>query len=500
MIGPKIQELSASSQAALAAIFKKDEEALKEAIAGARKKIAGVISWKTPLAPHLLSTAASIGWVKGMELLMPIDNQWQPQLVNWSTRRPAALGEDKPSSSEDMAFWQDVACSPLGFACISGQAKCVKVILNSQGGRRRWPADLSQSQGLGALDFLIRQGGVKELKTYLAGGGDALVEDPQGTILGLWAIERLLADNRPGNPSGAEPSAGMMVEADKRAAAMLRLLAENGLSATGGRASMGDGGARNRAQALWTSCLRQSAPETTRELLRQGVSANFVKTETGAQRPLSLAASQENPLLHDLSAKTIVALLGAGAQADYLEEAPGDVSGLAPALMFAIHAKNWAAAKALAGSTAKTPALLELLESPSFGAAKDMDLFSMLRSNKLSPSVAESGSSERAEARQPSAPASPGAHGESAPDAQSEPRELEERLLAAESRANDLEEELASMRRLVRLMEERMDAAGLADRASDVGKGLLNYRARAAMNIAVNSPDEIPRSTSKRRA
>lgn len=502
MITPTRQELNAPSRDAQAAILDKDEARLKKAIASARRKIAGVIPWSTRLAPHLLSTAISVAWIRGAELLMPIDNQWQPQLVNWRTRRPAALDEDKQWGFEDMAFWQDVACTPLGFACISGHARCVKIIMNSQTGRRLWPADLSQNQGLGTLDFLIRQGGVRELKTYLAAGGNAGQEDAQGTVLGLWAIERLLAESRPSGTQDAQPSVARMAEADKRAAAMLRLLAEHGLSAAGRGGSIRAEDAGNRPGSLWNHCLQQSAPEMARELLRQGMSPNLVtKTELGMQRPLSLAASQENPLLHDLSAKTIAVLLGAGAQADYLEEAPSPAKGLAPALMFAVYAKNWAAAKALAGSTTMTSDIQELLKSQKPEMGKVLDIPAIMESPGSDSCVGIRGNIEdgkRGENRQASEEKTWPATERTArgPGAQ----ELEDRVLAAEGRANDLERELACMRKLVKLMEERMSAAGVGINPDENAMGLLNHQARASMEKAIGAQIESPRSVSRRKA
>lgn len=179
-------KLNAISAEALAAIESKDAGRLAAAVATvAGAGIFSFFSESGKMAPHMLSTAIASGWVEGARILMPLDNQWSYQEINWATRRPLALGGAQGWDSTKMTFGEDILCGPLGVACISGQVECAKILLESQqDDKRRRVANFERSDFAGNLDFMIDCGAKKELAVYLdAMGPIALAHEVDKTSL-----------------------------------------------------------------------------------------------------------------------------------------------------------------------------------------------------------------------------------------------------------------------------------------------------------------------------
>lgn len=307
-------ELNFVSKEALDAIRLRDLDRLANAIM-TRPTRDGTLrgffaSHEERFAPYLLSAAISRGWLEGARLLMPFENQWGAVHVNWNTKQPAAVSFAKWSPS-DMDFWEDIPCTPMGFACISGQADCVAEILGNQGPARAWPVDSRKTKSTNPLSFLIEQGASAAVETYLEGGGNPSPRQ-RGERLADWAIIKLLRESLPMARSGTEKS---REGARKAAGEIVRSLAKRGERLHPKRGANGEFLGKHWAESLWIQSLLMSAPEVAAELMRGGIKGWDFPPVKGAGdggvswSPLAVAAGQSDPRMRGRAVETVSAIL-----------------------------------------------------------------------------------------------------------------------------------------------------------------------------------------------
>ena len=330
--GEKFDAMSRASKNALAAILSEDSERLKKLAGRAQLrglgKIMGGINGE--LAPHLLSTAAALGWVEGVRILSSLDNQWGASEVNWKTLLPSALGEshDRRPSKFGSAP-KNAPYRPLGFACISGSVECAREIIETQWGERRFLTEDDYCwRDQSTLGLLVEHGGGLPLEAYI----DAVRGiSPPDAISAMAALESLL--------DGAEGA-----EAENRAEAevaqTLSLLIKHGMSIEPKRRALDDQ-EYDRVEwcfSLWAKSLRESRVGLVEVFIKGGV---IVDGPPG-HHPLAAAAGQECPARQAQSAQVIKMLIGA------LPPLTMDNRVGILALERAVDASNWPAATALA--------------------------------------------------------------------------------------------------------------------------------------------------------
>lgn len=330
--GGKFDAMSRASKSALAAILSKDSGRLKKLAERAQLKGFGKImgGMNGELAPHLLSTAAALGWLEGVRILSPLDNQWGALEVNWRTRLPSALGESSERRPPTFGSAPNAPYRPLGFACISGSVDCALEIIEAQRGERRclteddycWHRDQS------TLGLLVTHGGGLPLKAYIDAVGGISAPD---AVSAMAALESLLD-----GADGAEAEN----RAEAEVAQTLSLLIKHGMSIEPKRRALDDQ-EYDRVEwcfSLWAKSLRESRVGLVEVFLKGGI---IVDGPPG-HHPLAAAAGQECPARQAQSAEVIKMLIGA------LPPLTMDNRVGILALERAVDASNWPAATALA--------------------------------------------------------------------------------------------------------------------------------------------------------
>lgn len=331
--GEKFDAMSRASKNALAAILSEDSERLKKLAGRAQLrglgKIMGGINGE--LAPHLLSTAAALGWVEGVRILSSLDNQWDASEVNWKTLLPSALGESHdPRPSKFGSAPKNAPYRPLGFACISGSVECAREIIETQWGERRFLTEDDYWRDQSTLGLLVEHGGGLPLEAYI----DAVRGiSPPDAISAMAALESLL--------DGAEGA-----EAENRAEAevaqTLSLLIKHGMSIEPKRMALDDK-EYDRVEwcfSLWAKALRESRLGVAEVFLKGGITVDGPP----GQHPLAVASGQKDPARQAQSAQMVKMLL------DALPSLSMDNGVVLLALERAVDASNWPAATALAAA------------------------------------------------------------------------------------------------------------------------------------------------------
>lgn len=299
--GPLFDAMNKASKNALRAVLSEDWESLEKLVAKAELKGFGKIigGIHSELAPHLLSTAAALGWAEGVRLLSPLGNQWGAIEANWETRAPSALSESSERRPPIFGAAPPGPYRPLGFACISGSVECAREIIQFQRGEKRflteddygWHGDLS------TLALLVAHGGGLPLEAYIDAVGGVSAPDARSAM----AVIESMLDGAVG------PDEAQLAEAE--AAQTLAQLIKSGMSIEPQMMPSNDK-EYDRVEwsfSLWAKSLRESRVG----LVDVFVSGGIIVDGPPGQHPLAVAAGAKDQASQERSAAIVKRLIEA---------------------------------------------------------------------------------------------------------------------------------------------------------------------------------------------